>query len=137
MPQNRKYSDLEKRIVNIEERVDAIENNSGNIQTGIVSYTNKTADKVELGKDMIKFPSNEDIQVALKNAGLYDGVIDGKIGTKTRNAIKEFQKQNDLETDGVVGRNTWGALSKFYYAPAEGAATENKKEASVKAKVSD
>ena len=57
--------------------------------------------------------TNKQIQKALKNAGYYDGNIDGKMGRKTRAAIKEFQKSNDLKADGVVGKNTKEKLLKY------------------------
>jgi|GEM_PF-247065 len=124
LPQNQQYSDLEERVVKLEERVGNIEKNSQAPQKKLLvqdkkDLTQKISDEFRPPREMVRFPTNEDIQVALKNAGLYDGKIDGQIGTKTRNAIKEFQKQNDLEIDGVVGRNTWEALSKFYYMPIE------------------
>ncbi|MDD5292343.1 MAG: peptidoglycan-binding domain-containing protein [Candidatus Omnitrophica bacterium] len=124
LPQNQKNSELEDRLAKIEERIAGIEKGEEAPQGKSVvkdkKYSaQKIAGKVEPVREMVRFPSNEDIQIALKNAGLYDGKIDGQIGTKTRNAIKEFQKQNDLEIDGVVGRNTWDALGKFYYMPLE------------------
>jgi len=48
--------------------------------------------------------------LALKNAGFYDGAVDGKIGSKTKEGIKAFQKANNLTADGVVGRGTWVKL---------------------------
>ncbi|OGW78272.1 MAG: hypothetical protein A2Z83_08295 [Omnitrophica bacterium GWA2_52_8] len=54
-----------------------------------------------------------DIQTALKNAGYYSGVIDGKIGSGSESAIRAFQKDNGLEVDGVVGRNTWSRLKVY------------------------
>jgi len=53
------------------------------------------------------------IQQALKNAGIYDGKIDGNIGPKTKKAIEAFQSQNGLKADGKVGRKTWKALSAY------------------------
>ena len=53
------------------------------------------------------------VQTALKNAGYYSGTIDGKIGSKTREAIKAFQTANGLKADGVVGPGTWERLKKF------------------------
>ena len=41
-------------------------------------------------------PASQQIQQALKNAGLYGGSIDGSIGPKTKKAIEEFQAQNNL-----------------------------------------
>lgn len=62
------------------------------------------------------------IQTALKNAGLYTGNIDGKIGPKTREAIKAFQTQNGLKADGVAGAQTWAKLGQYYTTAAAPAA---------------
>ena len=67
-------------------------------------------------------PSTREIQQALKNAGFYQGAMDGKMGPMTRDAIKEFQRINGLPDDGVVGRRTWGKLKA--YADMTGAAGE-------------
>ena len=56
---------------------------------------------------------NKDIQTALKNAGLYTGPIDGKLGPKTKKAIEEFQTSKGLKADGKVGPKTWTALEKY------------------------
>jgi peptidoglycan hydrolase-like protein with peptidoglycan-binding domain len=53
------------------------------------------------------------IQTALKNAGYYQGAVDGKMGKKTRRAVREFQKANKLPVDGRVGKNTWAALKEY------------------------
>jgi murein L,D-transpeptidase YcbB/YkuD len=58
-------------------------------------------------------PSTRDIQQALKNAGFYQGAVDGKMGAMTREAIREFQRINGLKDDGVVGRQTWAKLSAY------------------------
>lgn len=63
-------------------------------------------------------PSEEEIQQALKNAGLYDGEIDGKIGPKTNKAIEEFQAKNNLKVDGKVGRKTWEKMNEYLNMPA-------------------
>jgi peptidoglycan hydrolase-like protein with peptidoglycan-binding domain len=56
--------------------------------------------------------SAKQIQRALKSAGFYQGSIDGKIGSKTREAIIKFQKANGLKADGIVGKKTSVELSK-------------------------
>lgn len=53
------------------------------------------------------------IQTALKNAGYYQGSIDGKLGKKTRRAVREFQKANNLPVDGKVGKKTWAVLGGY------------------------
>ncbi|MCM8790731.1 MAG: peptidoglycan-binding protein [Candidatus Omnitrophica bacterium] len=55
---------------------------------------------------------NKQIQTALKNAGFYNGAIDGKIGPRTKKAILDFQQANGLKVDGKVGPKTWAALEK-------------------------
>jgi peptidoglycan hydrolase-like protein with peptidoglycan-binding domain len=57
-------------------------------------------------------PTTQEIQTALKNAGFYTGLVDGKKGPLTKKAIEEFQKANDLVVDGKVGPKTWVLLSK-------------------------
>lgn len=56
---------------------------------------------------------DKQIQTALRNANLYFGEIDGKIGPLTRKAIEEFQKMKGLKVDGKVGPITWGELQKY------------------------
>lgn len=62
-------------------------------------------------------PTN--IQTALKKAGYYSGLVDGKNGPKTREAVKAFQKSQKLGADGVVGTKTWQKLSRYLVGPAE------------------
>jgi peptidoglycan hydrolase-like protein with peptidoglycan-binding domain len=64
----------------------------------------------------------KDIQACLKNAGFYDGKIDGIKGRATKRAIKAFQKANGLRADGVVGKRTWELLSKYSSGGTHGAA---------------
>lgn len=42
-----------------------------------------------------------DIQARLRQDGIYNGRIDGIAGPKTRTAIREFQKRNDLPITGI------------------------------------
>ena len=56
------------------------------------------------------------IQEALKIAGYYDGEVDGKIGPKTKKAIREFQAAKGLKVDGVVGPKTWAELEKVLFS---------------------
>lgn len=57
--------------------------------------------------------TKEQIQLALKNIGYYDGKIDGKIGSRSKIAIKEFQKDMGLKVDGVAGQKTKEKLAKY------------------------
>ncbi|MFH1189874.1 MAG: peptidoglycan-binding domain-containing protein [Candidatus Omnitrophota bacterium] len=58
----------------------------------------------------------KEVQQALKNAGYYDGKVDGVKGKNTKKAIKEFQKTNGLTADGVAGPRTWELLKNHLSA---------------------
>ena len=60
-------------------------------------------------------PSVKQIQTALTNAGYNPGSIDGRMGKQTRDAIRAFQKANNLEEDGKVGKETWNLLKEYLY----------------------
>lgn len=55
----------------------------------------------------------QQIQTALKVAGLYQGNIDGKLGPASKRAIQEFQTAHSLKVDGKVGPQTWAALEPY------------------------
>ena len=65
---------------------------------GQVSYGSKGSDVTELQK-------------LLNNNG-YSLDVDGNFGSKTQAAVKDYQQKNGLSVDGIVGTNTWGALTK-------------------------
>ena len=74
--------------------------------------TVRSSGKSPAAKTSLK-PSTREIQQALKNAGFYQGAIDGKRGPMTREAVKEFQRLHGLSDDGVVGKQTWAKLSAY------------------------
>ncbi len=49
------------------------------------------------------------LQYLLNQYG-YNLSVDGRFGVRTQNAVINFQRNNGLTQDGVVGRNTWNAL---------------------------
>jgi peptidoglycan hydrolase-like protein with peptidoglycan-binding domain len=51
------------------------------------------------------------VQVALKNQGQYRGPIDGIMGPRTRQAVREFQKVNGLEQTGTLDQETMQKLA--------------------------
>ena len=63
-----------------------------------VSYGSKGSDVTELQK--------------LLNSNGYSLDEDGIFGEKTQAAVKDYQQKNNLDVDGIVGNNTWGALTK-------------------------
>jgi hypothetical protein len=63
----------------------------------------------------------KEIQRALKDIGydlhisfLKTGDADGIFGSETRIAVKQFQRDNSIDDDGVIGRDTMGALDKKF-----------------------
>ena len=66
-----------------------------------------------VSKREVRMPNATEIQTALKKAGLFKGVVDGKIGPETKESIRDFQKGNGITPDGVVGSKTWALLSKY------------------------
>ena len=89
----------------------------GQAQTGIAAGAGSVLGQFTQGA-IYRTPSGFElpgasIQKALKNAGYYQGTLDGKVGTRTKQALKNFQKDNGLEPDGVCGRQTWARLQQF------------------------
>lgn len=68
-----------------------------------VAYTKRLA-KGSSGK-LVK-----QLQNRLTELGYYTGPVSGNFLGNTRNAVKAFQTQNGLESDGIVGELTWNAL---------------------------
>ncbi len=60
------------------------------------------------GSDVMK------LQAVLRKIGYNPGPIDGVFGNQTRDAVIQFQRNNWLTPDGVVGTNTYNALRKFF-----------------------
>lgn len=52
------------------------------------------------------------LQRALKSAGYDPGTIDGRLGKRTKEAVRSFQRAEGLKVDGVVGQKTWNALKR-------------------------
>lgn len=65
------------------------------------------------------------IQTKLKNWGYYTGVVDGIYGAKTTEAIKYFQRKNNLVADGLCGIRTQQAMGIFLSTTSSSATQSN------------
>jgi len=50
------------------------------------------------------------VQKKLNELGYNCGTPDGIMGSKTKRALKKFQRDNDLNADGIIGKKTLKAL---------------------------
>jgi peptidoglycan hydrolase-like protein with peptidoglycan-binding domain len=50
------------------------------------------------------------LQIVLKNYGYYGSVVDGQFGPVSKLALKDFQQNNGLISDGIIGKNTCNSL---------------------------
>jgi len=122
-----KVGALEAKVDSLEQRQSAIESQTGEARQSLGYLTGKVnshgpstivvtsakGNKGYLYKSGKKSLTHKDIQLALKNAGFYNGPIDGKIGKQTKKAIREFQSANGLKADGIVGPKTRNLLLQY------------------------
>ncbi len=109
-------ADFKMQIQNLEAQLQQKDAEIDSLRKSLSSTTEEKYAAVKLSQAQgkaIVHPKARDIQSALKNAGYDIGVIDGKLGKNTRQAIKDFQKANGLEADGKVGKKTWAALAPY------------------------
>ena len=66
--------------------------------------------KMEQSVYALTTSQNKQVQQKLKDLGYYTGAIDGIIGTKSKTAIRNFQRDKGLVVDGIVGPKTLSAL---------------------------
>lgn len=131
-------SSVEEPIVTEETTVAAL----ANLEMNAVNMVNATVTNVEAGVNsavpsaleavsstveqsvaaVIENPTPLQVQEALKNAGYYEGKLDGSIGPKTKRAIEKFQSENGLKPDGKVGPKTWAKLGVHLAANVASAA---------------
>lgn len=118
---NQEKAALDKKIENVNFRLDSMENKMDiaeqklNILEGDykeLMVKKRNADALSSAKSALT--TTQDIQIALKNAGFFNGPVDGKTGVNFGNAVKEFQKANGLKADGIVGAKTMALLVKYF-----------------------
>ena len=90
-------------------------NTTGKTTTNVV---NITTDEVANGSKLVKRGMSGDIvekiQELLIKHGFTNisksGNVDGIFGSRTKQAVIDFQRKNDASDDGIVGNETWGKL---------------------------
>lgn len=65
------------------------------------------------------------MQTKLKRWGYYTGSVDGIYGSKTKSAVRLFQKKNGLVVDGIVGKKTLAALGMSTSSSSSSSSTSN------------
>lgn len=127
----RKLEDREMEITTLAKRLDVLEDDFDTMEPYSVSepavtYYTETIPEIRKGGKVSSDPGLKQddriirvsaktvtVQTALQKAGYYKGAIDGKIGAGTKSAIVNFQKDNGLKADGLVGRKTWDLLKTY------------------------
>ncbi len=101
---------LKNKVVALEESLRQKDEEINSLRESLTKSSEVPVEDVSKVKEVKERPSIKQIQLALKNAGYYQGTVDGKMGKNTRQAIRDFQKANNLSADGKVGKKTWDAL---------------------------
>ena len=112
--------DSPSRIDRLQDRVDAVESKQDVIEDriGVDQAQPAYISETEVSETVTINPadmSKKEVQVALQNAGYYNGPIDGKFGKLTRKAITDFQRDKGLKVDGIAGSQTKTALARYLY----------------------
>ena len=79
------------------------------------SYTGCESASTCIARDnrSVKLENVSDIQTYLANNGFNPGIIDGKMGSYTKEAIKAFQRKVGLIPDGVAGNRTKAEMRSY------------------------
>ena len=107
--QNTEVEGLKNQVSTLEEQLRARDQEIANLKEELA----KAPVEVKVCEESVVKRSPKSIQTALRNAGFYNGPIDGRLGKQTREAIRAFQKASNLKVDGRVGPKTWQALKVY------------------------
>ena len=80
------------------------------LEDGSKSKLIETTIKAQVLQKKCKGEAVVALQSILTGLDYYTGELDGSFGNLTDKAVKEFQKDNDLTVDGIVGSVTWEKL---------------------------
>ena len=97
--------------------VTSIQKSHGHLQDGIAGpKTWATLLKTEELKTGSKGPAVKVLQCLLNAVEATKITVDGLYGAKTKSRVLAIQKSSGLKEDGIVGKETWNALTKFLKA---------------------
>lgn len=100
--------DKDNQITSLQESLDKESKERAALATQLGSLSQKY-------KPVTYAASIKQIQIALQNAGYDPGKIDGAMGAKTRQAVKDFQKANALKVTAKVDKETWLLLRQYLH----------------------
>jgi murein L,D-transpeptidase YcbB/YkuD len=116
----KKIGTKDDEIKNLESEVRELSYNIDRLSSQVrkdYGYSGSSVPTKPSGKDgeilRVSGVTAQKVQKALQLAGYYKGTIDGKLGTKTNEAIRQFQKDHSLKADGVIGQQTWAELRAY------------------------
>jgi len=103
---------LKAQVNDLEARVQQKDTEIVGLRQALSKTTEEKYNQVKESSQLsaTQVPTPLQIQQTLKAAGYDPGDLDGKMGSKTRKAVRAFQKANGLNPDGKVGPKTWNAL---------------------------
>lgn len=80
----------------------------------VLRYEGEGSTMVNVALPMLRKGDKNDsvwaLQILLTGKGYSLGTIDSDFGPKTELAVKNFQKRQQIEVDGIVGTDTWSRL---------------------------
>lgn len=92
---------------------------------GVATLIDFTYSNSQIVANALSTSQIKTMQTKLKRWGYYSGSVDGIYGSKTKAAVKLFQKKNGLTVDGIVGKNTLAALGMSSSGSSTSSSTSN------------
>ncbi|MDD4894328.1 MAG: peptidoglycan-binding domain-containing protein [Candidatus Omnitrophica bacterium] len=108
-------SALEAQVQSRDTEINSLREASVKIEAEQKTETARKITKKKVIAEAKYRPNVKQIQIALKNAGYNPGPIDGRKGRQTKEAVKAFQKDNNLKESGRVDKQTWDLLKEYLY----------------------
>jgi len=106
---------LESQVQSKDEEISSLKDAVNKAKEERIIVATPAVSKKKVIMEVKSRPNVKQIQIALANAGYNPGAIDGRMGKQTKEAIKAFQKANNLAADGKAGKRTWELLRDYLY----------------------